>query len=360
VVRDQKGRVVSDLKKDDFLVFDNGKEHAISAFTVEQRGVPRNSSETVAQVAHPSLAQQASPGGQRFIVFLFDDMHLSAEDLARAKKSAVKAIDGKLTASDLAVVVSTGGTTNSGFTLDRAKLREAIMSLRTRSLYRADGNECPKIDDNLADSIENKHDINTLEQMIDAVLACNPGMNHERDRGLAENLLHSADNRVLNLSRQDVRVADAAIFEFVRRMAALPGERILILASPGFTTTEPEARTAETRIIDLAVQSNITINTLNARGVSVAGPDPYAAQEGLLAELAYGTGGTFFHGSNDLDVGFETLTEAPEVAYVLELPLDGVKADGSNHRLQVKVNRPGLEVQTRRGYSVPRPEKTRK
>jgi hypothetical protein len=33
----------------------------------------------------------------------------------------------------------------------------------------------------------------------------------------------------------------------------------------------------------------------------------------VMAELADGTGGTFFHNSNDLDAGFTSLTEAPEV-----------------------------------------------
>jgi VWFA-related protein len=79
-----------------------------------------------------------------------------------------------------------------------------------------------------------------------------------------------------------------------------------------------------------------------------------------MAELADGTGGTFFHNSNDLDAGFKALTEAPEVVYLLELPLENVKPDGSYHRLKVKVTRDGLQIQARRGYLVPKPEKNKK
>ena len=79
-----------------------------------------------------------------------------------------------------------------------------------------------------------------------------------------------------------------------------------------------------------------------------------------MSELANGTGGTFFHNSNDLGAGFKTVTEAPEVVYVLELSLDGVKPDGAYHRVKVKVDREGVQVQARQGYSAPKQEKNKK
>jgi VWFA-related protein len=69
------------------------------------------------------------------------------------------------------------------------------------------------------------------------------------------------------------------------------------------------------------------------------------------------TGGTFFHNNNDLDAGLRLLTGAPGYVYVLELPVDDVKPDGSWHRLKVRVARQGLEVQARHGYRMPRAEK---
>lgn len=64
-----------------------------------------------------------------------------------------------------------------------------------------------------------------------------------------------------------------------------------------------------------------------------------------MADLAAATGGTFFQNSNDLEAGFKSVMKVPEYVYVLELSLDGVKPDGNYHRLKVKVNRTGVQVQ---------------
>ena len=74
-------------------------------------------------------------------------------------------------------------------------------------------------------------------------------------------------------------------------------------------------------------------------------------------ELADGTGGTFFHNSNDLEGGFKKLTEAPEYLYLLEFSPKDVKQDGSYHALKVKVNQDGLKLQARRGYFAEKPSK---
>jgi VWFA-related protein len=79
-----------------------------------------------------------------------------------------------------------------------------------------------------------------------------------------------------------------------------------------------------------------------------------------MSELAYGTGGSFFHNSNDLAAGLKTVTDAPEVMYILELSLDGVKPDGAYHRVTVKVDREDLQIQARQGYSAPKQEKNKK
>ena len=57
-----------------------------------------------------------------------------------------------------------------------------------------------------------------------------------------------------------------------------------------------------------------------------------------MAEFADGTGGTYFHGNNDLVGGLRSLTSAPEYVFVFEYPLENGKQDGTYHHLKVKVD----------------------
>jgi VWFA-related protein len=287
-----------------------------------------------------------------------------------------KALEGVLVDSDMAAVVSISGKVNSGLTRDRAKLHDAIMSLEPRSLYTSSAGECPKIEYYEADLIENKHDGPAFGKALAQVFACDPALDRQRDLEIAQGMVESAARRVLTVGEQDVQVTLVTIKEFVRRMVKLPGQRTLILVSPGFVAIAPEALGWESQIMDLAAQPNVTINALDARGLYTGITDisergagqiidsthlaAMTRAEGVMSELAEGTGGVFFHNNNDLAAGFKSLTDAPEVVYVLELSLDGVKPDGSYHRVKVKVDREGMQIQARQGYSAPKQEKNKK
>ena len=383
VVLDRQGHVVGDLKKEDFQVFDNGKPHPISAFTVEKRGATEANAPSPSQPPAPAQETPQSPAlPDRTIVFLFDDLHLNGEQMAQAKTAAAKVVAGALSPSDIAAVVSLSGKTNSGLTSDRGRLQEAILSLQPRPFFNSEGAECPKISYYQADLIENTHDTAATADAIRQVFDCTPGLDVKYNYNEAQSLAESSARQVLNLGRQDIQSTYAAIAEFVHRVSKLPGQRMLVLVSPGFLPIEQEARTAESRILDLAAQSNVTISALDARGLYTTELNASDRSPGFttllggggslqlqaeyrstgmsmagdaLGELAEGTGGTFFHNSNDLDAGFKALTQAPEFVYVLEIALDNVKPDGSYHSLKVKVDRDGLESQARRGYFLLQP-----
>jgi VWFA-related protein len=381
VVRDKHGLAVGDLKKEDFQVMDNGKPHPISGFTVENHGGTGRPESSALSPALPSAVPQSSESNadQRFVVFLFDDMHLSAEDMARVKMAGTKLLSGALVDSDMAAVVSTSGQINSGLTHDREKLQDAIVHLRPQTLYQTSSSDCPKIDYYQADLMQNKHDETATQDAVSQVLNCNPGINPQTDLPVAQRLAEAAAMRALAMGQQDVQITFSTIEEIVRRMATLPGQRTLVLVSPGFLNVDSAALAAESRIIDFAAQSDVTISSLDARGLYttsltasddthvmlVLGKNEFRARsmkavEDVMGELADGTGGTFFHNSNDLGAGFRSLTEMPEYVYILELPLDGVKPNGSYHRLKVKVDRDGVQVQARLGYILPKPEKNKK
>jgi VWFA-related protein len=381
VVRDKQGNAVPDLKQEDFKVFNSGKPQEISRFSVEKREPPatvvataKESSSTAAAEAKP-----ASSAPVRFIVFLFDDLHLSADDLVHAKKASTKMLGDALGDSDMAAVVSISGRTNSGVTRDKAKLAAAITSIEPRGLYKTEGSECPNIGYYQADLIVNKHNDTATASAIQQVFDCDPGLDKQRDINVAERLANSAAMRVVTLGQQDVQITNGTIAEIVKRMGGLPGQRILIFVSSGFLSIDQQSLTTESRIIDLAAQSDVTISALDARGlytseISASEHSPslggqsmqlhagyrrtsMESSENAMSSLADGTGGTYFHNSNDLNAGFKSLTEAPEYLYLLEISLNNVKPDGAFHPLKVTVNRPDTSVEARRGYFMPKPEK---
>ena len=369
VVRDRQGQAVGDLKKEDFQIFEHGKAQAIAGFTVEKHEVTESTPGSAAPVSTLQVPPPPSVLPNRITVYLFDDMHLSAADLAYLKKLDANALDGALAGSDMAAVVSTSGKVNSGLTGDRTKLQAAIMSLQPRGLYTSTAGDCPKIEYYQADLIENKHDSVAFANAVAQVFICDPALDRQRDLNQAQSIAESAARRVLVVGEQDVQGTLATIKEVVRRMTKLPGQRTLILVSPGFVSLAPEALNWESQIMDLAVRSSVTINALDARGLytgatdvsergagQIIDPTHLAAMtraEGVMSELANGTGGAFFHNSNDLGAGFKNLTSAPEFVYLLELSLDGVRPDGAYHRVEVKVDRQGMQIQARQGYSAP-------
>ena len=160
-------------------------------------------------------------------------------------------------------------------------------------------------------------------------------------------------------------------------MSKLPGQRVLILVSPGFLTLSPQTIEFKSEIMNIAAAADVIVNTLDARGLYAGNLDAgeggptsslglasgqfvqdrlaaTQASENVMSELAEGTGGRFFHNSNDLQGGMETLTAAPENLYLLEISLKDVKANGAYHRLRVKVDQSGVEILARKGYFAPK------
>jgi hypothetical protein len=136
-------------------------------------------------------------------------------------------------------------------------------------------------------------------------------------------------------------------------------------------------RPDETDLMDRAIRSNVTISSLDARGLynpsleaDASRPSLPAgimtirsqyemqnatANEDALAELADATGGQFFHNDNDLAAGFQRVAAQPEYLYVLGFSPQNLKFDGSYHALKVSLKSPsGLNLQARRGYYSPK------
>jgi VWFA-related protein len=149
-----------------------------------------------------------------------------------------------------------------------------------------------------------------------------------------------------------------------------------VTISPGFLVLTDRIE-EQTSLIERAIRANVVIGALDARGLYAETGIPDAsesnvnpatltqkafyrtseatAQADVMANLAYGTGGTFYHGTNDFDEGIARTAAAPEYLYVLGFSPPDLKLDGKYHNLKVTLNGvKGMDLQVRKGYYAPK------
>ncbi len=307
VVRDRDGHAVKGLHKEDFELLDKGKRQEIVSFAETRPGQQTAPDRSLPGTSSPAGGGVAVP--ERFVAFLFDDAAIRGPaDLTRVRDAATRQL-AALQPGDRASVVTTTCRVLLDFTDDRAKLQEAVSHIAYGS---------PPV-------------------------------------------CRVARTEVLQLS---------VLSSLVRRVALVPGERSVILISPGFYVGHD--RTAEmAQLIDQAIGSKVRIDALDVGGVGSGGirpVNPYDSGDAMdrgmgrqqgyvppgnpvtLTELARGTGGTYVAAGNDFDAGFRQLA-TPESFYLLGFSPGDAKADGSFHELKVKLKDPRkLTVQARAGY----------
>jgi VWFA-related protein len=327
VARDAHGAAIGNLTKENFVLYDKGKPQEITRFALEKVG-----SKALAADALPADTAPDSPNieaekaatvvvPERYVAYLFDDVHISVSDIQRLRAAALRQI-AKMHPSDRAAIYTMSGFPQVDFTDDQDRLKDAILRLR------------PNI--------------------MSAAGAMSGG------RGLAA--------EVTTLASLDV------IKQVIKRMAETPGERIIVMVSPGFYTFDPTYFPDKQEVLDQAVRNTVIINALDARGLwtdpaldvsrrtipgggrlGLSSVTRESMRSDILAELASGTGGSLFQNSNDYDEGFRRLGSAPEYVYMLGFTPQNLKNDGAFHALRVVVKpSSGLTLQARRGYYAPK------
>ena len=374
VVRDRQGKAVGTLKKEDFQLFDRGKPQYIARFSMEKGGARPKGAIDGDGAAQPKTADTAPPidTPERFIAYLFDDVHSKFNELAQTRDAVRRQIDNELRPTDRAAIYTTSGQTQQDFTDDRNELHRALAELRQRPVAGQGLNRCPNMTYYIADQIVNKHDPNTLEAVVQDVMACNNMTPDQRPQ--AQTMADTSARQEIGMGDHETRLALGVIRDIVRRMAAMPGQRTIILISSGFVTLAEHA-TYKSEVMDRAIRANVLINALDARGLYTVMPDiskqtanafsqriydqlqreNMSANADVMAELAAATGATFIQNNNDFDDGLRRLAIAPEYYYVLAFSPQNLRMDGGFHALKVSVQKTirDVAINARRGYYAP-------
>ena len=387
VVRDRKRHAIGNLTKEDFQLFDKGKLQSISRFSVEKAGEKAASEAT--QIEASASASAAEPGGSagdsaaiptRFVAYLFDDLHIDNGDLAQVRAATIKHLTETLQPTDRAAIYTTSGIGNLDFTDERDKMIEALNRIASRS--RLSGTtDCPPMTFYEADLIVNRNDADALSVATNDALICASLLDgtttslgpSPSSLQSATGLAQGAASRAVAIGEAEIQLTLSSLTDVVRRMTSTPGQRSIVLVSPGFQISI-NYRQQEMELMDRAIRAKVTISSLDARGLYTFDTGVELNQPGgsnqtkksmyqhlsmladsdVLAEVSEGTGGTFFHDSNDYREGLRLTAAAPEFIYLLGFSPQNLKYDGSFHNVKVVLKPKDLDMQARRGYYAPK------
>jgi VWFA-related protein len=385
VVRDAQGKPVKGPRKEDFKLFDSGKEQPIAQFEVESMVEPTptpavaHRPEQAAAVLSPAL-----PG--RFLALYFDDQDTSDTGLIQVRRAADEYLAANLQPADR-VAIFTSGAMLSDFTSDPKQIHEALSKLQAspRALTRV--HDCPDLSDYQAlemtktagnldlDNPWRTGDAWGLAFQEASARDCLPSRNKLANKNFLLGRASTVVGQAEILTRSNLRELE----QVVKYTSQMPGQRTVIFGSPGFLLANDQFQLEQ--IIDQALRLQVVISSLDPRGLAVlmrqvdaslqyipSGGESAGAMHRLdqnreivagdvLAQVAEGTGGEFFHSNNDLKAGFGRLAGSPG-AYILAFAPKDLKPDGKFHKLKVTLaeKETAYRIQARRGYFAPRNE----
>src|SRR5688572_1248833 len=128
-VLDAQGKFVSDLKAEDFEIFEDRRPQKVTAFSLVNIPVERQQRPLFAsKPVEPDVRNNLQGADGRIYLLVLDDWHTTALRSQRTKLAAKMFIERYVGANDLAAVISTGGRTDASqdFTNNQRLLLQAV------------------------------------------------------------------------------------------------------------------------------------------------------------------------------------------------------------------------------------------
>src|SRR5581483_1787485 len=350
-VRDRNGNPVHDLKRDDFSILEDNKPQQVSSFDIENSDAAVSTatleSKPLANLpaksqAAPALIDSSTLKDRRLIVLFFDLSSMQPEEIDRAVTAAQNSVDKQMAPADLIAVLSLDNTltVNQDFTSDRDTLKK---TLRAFNLGAGQGYE-------------------------EGATGATEGT---ADTGAS----FTVDDTEYNIFNTDRRLE--ALRSIADRLARIDQKKSLIYFSSGMDRTGIENESELRAATNAAVRANLSIYTMDMRGLqamvpggeaqsaSLRGTSPYSGKSTLnqydsnfinqetLVTLAGDTGGRAVLDSNDFGRVFSRVQQDTSYYYLLGYRSTNTARDGRFRRITVRINRPGLKLEFRHGYYAP-------
>jgi VWFA-related protein len=371
VVTDKQGKPVTDLGKDDFEIYEDGKRQVITnhSFVSTQ---PRISQDPTAP--RPADQQLPVPPVQlkpeqvrRTIAIVVDDLSLSMGSAESVQYYLRKYVEQQIEPGDLVAIIRASGGMGAlqQFTADRRQLRAAVDRIRWNPQSGRIGVFKPIGDE-------------TLQSLQKGTI---------RDDQRKEQL--EAEGTDFREQLFTVGMLGALNY-VVRGLRDLPGRKSVLLFSEGFTLPGNDSARRDgvrrsmdriegslNRLVEFANRSSVVLYAIDPRGIVVPMFEAADDVSGLgsqqtsdiisqrmhqltdtangLNYLARETGGFVVPVSNDLSRGIKRVLDDQNGYYLIgyvpaESTFNRLTERMPFHRITVKVKRPGLTVRTRGGF----------
>lgn len=365
-VTDKKGKIVTDLKPEDFEIYENNELQKITNFsfisaeptTAAPTGdAPKKDSPQV--VAPPPTAIKPEQV-KRTIALVVDDLTLSFESTYFVQQALKKFVNQQMQEGDLVAIIRTGGGigTLQQFTSDKRQLFAAIEKIRWNPSGSGKIGAFAPIESGIPNDSENSE-------------------NSDETRRDTE--------REFNEFRESIFATGTlgALNYIVRGMRELPGRKSVMLFSDGFRIFSRTAAGMEgnrvldslRRLTDLANRASVVVYTMDARGLQplgftaqddLSGLSPEQAEQRLserrndffdtqegLNYLAQQTGGFAIFNNNDLNYGIRRVLDDQKGFYLIGYQPNEDTFDPQKRRynkLTIKIKNPNLRVRYRSGF----------
>ena len=395
VVTDQSGRPVTDLKREDFVLLEDGQPQELSFFSAveiptsaESEGVSRVGPGRSRSLEETDPMSREPP--ERTVMLFVDTLHMSPSSLHRVKKSLHDFVDEQMTHRDLAAVVSTRrslGVTGQftrnphvlGYAIDKLIPGQPAQQSYFTPYLAAQVERGDRQALQLAMSLLSIEDGLPVTGPPDTTRSFSSEVEEEQeeedlnlfDADLLAAMTMSQAIHVLSESSHYRKSTLLTLKTAAERMAALPGQRLLVIYSDGFTLMDRLGTVDSSDLnaaIHRAVSSGVIIYSIDAKGLQ-AHPLFYAATRGSyepgifsmlsssekdvedgLNALSKDTGGEPFFNTNDLTGALGKALD--DNRYYYRLGYYPAEEDREKYgRFTVRVSdHPEYRIRTQRGY----------
>lgn len=326
-VTDKQGNPILDLKKEDFIIYDNGEEKPITEFEQHILFLP-----SIEEKVQPEIIQKSKLPAPRELMnrkfyLLFDFAFNNAQGVLKAKEAALHFIDTQLQPSDEVAVLSFSGSKSlvlhEDLTSHHAKIRQVVESFGLKDILGKAG-----------DFKEKYSDLSFKDASQGEALPGGGG----------------------GVGAFVAKIYTFQMTDLAKALRYVPGNKHMILFSSGLPAP------AHTKLYDFIRDmlkelsaSDTVVYTLNTEDpASVIGEPSRNLGDAWLQNIATSTGGKYFGNIYNYESHMEEIQNLTGCYYVLGYYI-GEKWDGKYNRIKVEVKRPSCKVYAQDGYFNPKP-----